>query len=620
MSFSTPIDYTRLSRFSGSGLRSNNLYLQDGGTTGTTSPGYFVNASGDSLYWHNDVLDDAQSYESHFLISFAKPSLPPTGDIRVFVNAKTTDQTSGSAPTFNKLTLWYLKELNPSLSQDYLVASGIGTLNLAYQSDWHYSSETLQSEPYTNYVPGVNGYLSLSGAWNNFGPDNSGVSLIDDLYLEIDGGAVAVENTFTCNLINSTLYTKTYTPNLHSENRLIGSGLNQLGQQLQFLSGSNLTEPIKLGVISSNTDLGYWTNDTTFEEFLQFDDFDIAFNLIDIIPTGKLCFNYRYFVPGGYSAVDITSIQLWAKKNYNPSLSGDILIGEKTTTTNLGNDGSWLNANILININEGGRSTWQPLIPNLYISVSGHLQHFAEATNYYFSGMELMVSGLPVPPTGVTNSLDLYTYGQAPSSGNIDLIAWCEPPSGLFPMTLTGHIANSGSFNMFLGSAFFGSGNLDMYTYGREDSTKSIFLTMVAPPLASGTGGPDMIISGPSFLPYTGILPMVVYYDTSPLKSFDMFLQNNNVASTGMISMFLQAPSGTYGAVPWSGVLPLYIARSSEGIDGGISMYISGPDSLSASGLDMYIDGCTSSTGSFDMSLSGIGTNNQNLNIFLHGF
>ena len=440
--------------------------------------------------------------------------------------------------------------------------------------------------------------------------------------------------------INSSLYTKTYTPNhTTTVNRYLGSGLNELGQQLQTLSGPTLTNSIKGGVIATNDDEKYWVNDINevFGETYKYDWFDIAFNKIDIIPTGKLVFSHRYYVEADFLyQPEYHALELWATKHHNSSLSGDILIGQYDTIPYAGwLLNQWTNEFLEFTVNEGGRNTWEPLIPNLYISVSGMLRYGVNNPwTWKISGMELTASGsLYVASTsGTNNSFDMYTGGFSSASGSFDLITFseapsgnlplficCKAPSGNLPFFMSGSSQSSGNFNMFLSGSLVSSGQFDASILGHDDTTKQLLMMVKAPTLGSGINGPEMMIVGPSQLPFSGIIPMVVYQNTSPNLSLDMFIQNSAVAANSGFNMFIQAPSGTYGAVPLSGVLPMYIARDSEGIDAGINMYIGGPTSES-SGFNMFIDGTQSNTANFNISISGGGPINNSLNTYIHGF
>lgn len=430
---------------------------------------------------------------------------------------------------------------------------------------------------------------------------------------------------FPMSLVNSDLYTITYTPDPNADHRYCGSGLNENSQHLKFLSGPNLISSISEGVVCTNNDNTYWQNDSSLDDFsffIQYDDFDVVFNNIGIIPTGNISWSYRYQMPGGHSMDIVGLTQLWAKKNHNPSLSGDILIAELDDTSGflLGGSNIWDDDTREFTINEAGRSTWQSLIPDLKISLSGHLRHLL-GNDFQLSGMELIVSGLPpaIVGSGINNSLNMYMGGHIANTGSFDMYLEAGAPSGYFPLYIAGHTANSGSLNMNLTGVVRSSGNFDMYMYGHQSYSNSVNMVVKAPTVGSGNSGPEMYMLGPSFLPYSGILPLYLHFDTSPNKSFDMFLQNNNVSSTGMISMFVQAPSGTYGAVPWSGILPMFIARSSEGIAESINMFINGPTAAN-SGFPMYIAGTNSLTNQFNMAISGGGPINSSINLYQHGF
>lgn len=457
---------------------------------------------------------------------------------------------------------------------------------------------------------------------------------------------------FPLTLVNSDLYTITYTPNLDvSTNKYSGDGMGVDGPRLETLSSSALAEYIKGGTYSNPNRTHYWTN----ENSAGYSWFDITFNRNYIYPvvSGEIQVGMKASGVVGLSYTVISELNLWAKQSLNPALASDVLIGTVTPDTYamFGETGELIEYTFPATINEGNRLSWEVGMPGLYLSASGKLLFFsaiASGTDAY-TGMEITLSGLltndglsssntsidlytagHIANTGsldmytisylpATSGLDLYLMGGLRSSGNFDMFTMAGVSQSTFEMYEGGHITNSGNFNLYIQGHSPSSGNMDLYLWGHQDSTSSFNLFLKSPATGTSLSGTDMYTLGPSQLPYSGILPMVVYFDSTPVKSFDMFLQNTAISGAQSINMFLQAPSGTYGAVPWSGVLPLYIARDSEAVDAGISIFISGPNSL-ASGVDLYISGTNSLTESLNMSISGGGPVNQSINLFAHGF
>jgi len=457
---------------------------------------------------------------------------------------------------------------------------------------------------------------------------------------------------FPISLVNSDLYTITYTPNIDvTANKFSGNGLGSDGATLEGLSSSALAEYIKGGVVSNPNTTSYWSNDVSGG--LEDSWFDITFNKNYIYPvySGEILLAIRAGKEPVTSNTTVENLELWAKKSLNPSLAADVLVGTGATITLFSPDGALADYNQPLSIIENNRLSWEIGMPGLYLSLSGKLVFFTNATSGIesYNGMEITVSGLLNSTTALPSSgnFDMYTAGHSPSSGNLNLFlpSFLPVNSGIdlytvggirssgrldmftmagmtqtnFDMYEVGHITSSGRFDLYMRGHLPTTSGFDMYLTGHEDKTNFFYMYLKGPAYGTSLSGTDMVMFGPSNLPYSGILPMVVYQDTSRSASIDMFLQNNAVSGSRSFNMFLKAPSGTYGAVPWSGILPMFIARDSEGIDAGINMYICGPNTQS-SGFNMFIDGVNSLSSQFDMSISGGGPVNSSINLFLHGF
>ena len=102
-------------------------------------------------------------------------------------------------------------------------------------------------------------------------------------------------------------------------------------------------------------------------------------------------------------------------------------------------------------------------------------------------------------------------------------------------------------------------------------------------------------------------------------KSLDLFIGNYYEQFASGIPFYLEAPSGTLGAIPYSGGFPMYIARDSEWTWLSLPMYLQ-----VSSGLDntmtMYIAGGTYSNNSFTMAMSGLGNKVGNIDLMIRGY
>ena len=87
-----------------------------------------------------------------------------------------------------------------------------------------------------------------------------------------------------------------------------------------------------------------------------------------------------------------------------------------------------------------------------------------------------------------------------------------------------------------------------------------------------------------------------------------------------MVPMYIEAPSGTMGAVPLSGVLHLYMARQFDSLYSSIPLFLSAPVQISGDMLSMYIDGETTSNSGIDLYVKGIHNPFDTINLYSHGY
>jgi hypothetical protein len=92
--------------------------------------------------------------------------------------------------------------------------------------------------------------------------------------------------------------------------------------------------------------------------------------------------------------------------------------------------------------------------------------------------------------------------------------------------------------------------------------------------------------------------------DTGYSNGISLYLANDYISTSGTLSLFVQSPSGTYGAVPYSGNMNMFMARNSE---------------ATAVGVNMYLKQLDISSGNFDMSISGANSFSNNINLYSYG-
>lgn len=278
----------------------------------------------------------------------------------------------------------------------------------------------------------------------------------------------------------------------------------------------------------------------------------------------------------------------------------------------------------------------------------------------YISAIEVVSSGwipnntdnttLYIPGQTDYNEIPLYLHVWNPDSGNIPL--WIggafvqdDIPlyirglsSGEFDIDLYagGHITSSGDTTLYIRGFDVASGELPLFIDGRgEEVTDDIPLHTKAGLAGGGGDSPSYIslylLADPTneTLPlYTAGPPSEV--TTTNMKLFirrayewddnDISLYINNTLTWSGIPLYMMAPSGTDGAIPFSGEMNLFIARDSEGVDYHMPLYVSGPEQDSGD-ITMYIEGGPSLHDEITLVIpNSVDTTTDDTTLYTHGF
>lgn len=453
-------------------------------------------------------------------------------------------------------------------------------------------------------------------------------------------------------LTNSELYTITQTPNTSvTTNKWDGKGLGVDGPVLRNISSSALAEYVKGGAIGHPPESYYITNEIS--SGFEYSWFDITFNINNVYPiiSGTIPFRVRANKDPVTSTSSIDTLSLWAKKSNNPALAGDVWMGNGPDINISFSEPGFQVYESEVVIEEANRASWQLGMPGLYISASGRYVYFSNASSgvEQLNGMEITISGTLDATVGTpyNSGVNLYTQGHSPStstlnlytinflpassslelsvlggvqtSGSLDLFTMAGMSQSVFDLYEAGHITSSGRFDLYIAGHLPSNSGIDLFVKGHIPWTSGINLTLVGPTYGTAVSGTDMVMFAPSYYAYSGSIPMVLYQDTTRASSVDLFIQNAWTANSGTLRMYLAAPSGTYGAVPFSGSIPMFIARNSEAIDAGINMWISGPNET-FSGVPMTISGTYMLASGINLSMSGGHSPTSTINLFAHGF
>ena len=443
--------------------------------------------------------------------------------------------------------------------------------------------------------------------------------------------------------------------------RYSGQGIGNDGailSSLPTIGTTNLATYVRHGV-DSPQDSSYWTNEATGG--MQEDSwFYTTFEQITVSPTGVIQFKLR-----GKALTDnyqVSQLILWSRSEINGG--SDIIVASGTGSISP-NTTSFANYTLNLNIIEANRSAFEAEIP-FYPTLSGMLSYpgLAPSGNYQTSELQLEVSG-SVP--SISNSFTLYIQGHGVSSGSIDLyIANIGNSSGNIPLYTQGHssssgniplyiagpIETSGSIPLYIGGLSSGNNNIPLYIHGAFATNSGIDLYIQG--YAQDSGLLNLYLQGALGTPKNNNFPLFVWstsnsgifktiplvlYQTSQVdpqnvmnlvmigptsiahtSNMNLFLENKDdevssgislflgnywAASSGQISLFMSAPSGTEGAVPISGNLNLYMSRDYNSI---------------AYSAPLFIKNYDYSSGNFPLYMFGANIPNSSISLYVHGY
>lgn len=212
-------------------------------------------------------------------------------------------------------------------------------------------------------------------------------------------------------------------------------------------------------------------------------------------------------------------------------------------------------------------------------------------TNSFYDGGDFRVYGLEfytdsafyVQPTGVANSIPLYTYGSGPGSGTLDLFCCADE--------------HNDSLNLFVKAIDPVSGSnsipLTIWTTGSSSGINSNSCTLYLRAIPSMSGELPLFIEGGGTDYRSGTLPLVVWQDTI-YSSLPLFIEGRSglIASNNLdLTIHSTADSGIFASVPFSiaadnftGNMNLFIKSEEQGSNvGSLNLFIGNESSTSNS-------------------------------------
>ena len=278
----------------------------------------------------------------------------------------------------------------------------------------------------------------------------------------------------------------------------------------------------------------------------------------------------------------------------------------------------------------------------------------------YISAVELVSSGwivdnndsttLYIPGQTDYDEIPLYLHVWNPDSGQIPLWiggAFVQDDITLYLRGLSsgemdidlyagGHITTSGNTTLYIRGFDVASGELPLFIDGwGEEVTDEISLHTKAGLVGGGGANPTYISLYMLADPTNETVPLYTAGPPSEVTTTNMslFIRRayewddgdislfiNDTLTWSGIPLFMQGPSGTDGAIPYSGEMYLYISRESEGVDYSMPLYVSGPDPDSGNAT-LFIEGGPSLHGDITLVIpNAIEEVTDDITLYTHGF
>lgn len=284
-------------------------------------------------------------------------------------------------------------------------------------------------------------------------------------------------------------------------------------------------------------------------------------------------------------------------------------------------------------------SEWTPVNSGLPLNITGLVQEVG-----YFPMITLGDTAWGLMPmytsasVGMSGDFTQYIYGHQPVNSGIPLYIYGQIPSGSFPMYSLGHSSINSGLTMFTQGIYLADARLPLflkvqdittitsgvplYMFSTSGSGLSKTMTLYVENGVSGlwNGNMPLYIGGEGGISRSASIPLYLRSDTPYTNSnFPLFLGNYYSSSGSGIPLYIEAPSGTLGAISIGAGVPLYIARSSEWTWNNLPMYLQ-VNSGEYSNFPLYINGGTWLAGTFTMSMSGLGNNHGNVSLMVRGY
>lgn len=351
----------------------------------------------------------------------------------------------------------------------------------------------------------------------------------------------------------------------------------------------------------------------------------------DLLTVGHYWSGYPVSLPSGISQIRMSG------EFYN-SLGGPSNLSEVTKIE--GNNaglyfGSWYE-------NIGSEYCGDIKVYNARIGLDGFVVPATTNSSFdvYCSGQQRTSNNFPLflQNSHVDSAIDIYMYGKAPQSGNVDLYISGGFAQNNIPIFMGGKALSSGQIDLFIEGSMVRA-NMPLYIYSEPPAQASgdVSLFMWATSHSGAQNSMYMFIgeNAPSGVNYsqmnlftqgplsqrvTSAMNLVMRSDVPKEKgSISLFCSNQYTGHSGQLTLFMQAPSGTLGAIPLNANMNLYLNRATESVAHNMPISISGPFSSSDS-IPINIIGANKTNGGIPLYTDGVGVSHETLKLYEHGF
>ena len=230
------------------------------------------------------------------------------------------------------------------------------------------------------------------------------------------------------------------------------------------------------------------------------------------------------------------------------------------------------------------------------------------------------------------DSIPLFIHGRTSDSGNIPLfIEAAFSDSGNIPLFIHGHdtiptgvddISTQMPLFIKAKDGILDSGIMDLFLFSTENSGIRKNTTLFIDGTTTFSAEMPLFIQGePQLFDTSSNMPLFIHVDgpSGISDELSLYLHNNAQVSSGNMDLFIMSPSGTEGAVPVSGNMPLFINRLINSTAHRFTMFIAGPSGID-NNIPLFIESGRDNN-SLDLFIQAPPASvDKSIETYIHGF